>query len=237
MHIQIYSMTSIEDIDICLNAGADRIGILVSDANDGVFPCEVPEKKAYEMFRYLEGKATSVLISVGESEEEIFRQVDYLKPDVLHLCAGYTGSVEFRDHFKAKFPDIELMEAVGVTGPEAVDEARRIAQYADCIILDSVSQVVKGIGAAGVTHDWSIDKAIIEAVDVPVICAGGLGPDNVKAAIEMLHPWGVDSLTKTSDVDPKTNFPFRKNKEKVEAFCKNVRECESTTHDLKVMGL
>ena len=32
-----------------------------------------------------------------------------------------------------------------------------------------------------------------------IIMAGGLGPENVRAVLP-LHPWGVDSLTKTSVV-------------------------------------
>ena len=35
-----------------------------------------------------------------------------------------------------------------------------------------------GIGAAGETHDWNLDKAIVDAVDIPIIIAGGLDPDN-----------------------------------------------------------
>ena len=89
MKSQIYSMQSIEDAKICLEAGADRIGVLASE-RCGEFPCEVKEKDAYEIFRLLDGKCTSILISVGRNEEEIFHQLEYLRPNVLHLCANYT---------------------------------------------------------------------------------------------------------------------------------------------------
>lgn len=222
MKSQIYSMQSIEDAKICLEAGADRIGVLASE-RCGEFPCEVKEKDAYEIFRLLDGKCTSILISVGRNEEEIFHQLEYLRPNVLHLCANYTGSPSFREHMREKFPDIELMEAVGITTrEESIKEALRVAEYADYLLLDSVSATVKGIGAAGITHDWSIDKEIIDLVSIPVIVAGGLGPENVKEAMDELHPWGVDSLTKTSIL--KDGKIVAKDKEKVNEFCRIVKE-------------
>jgi phosphoribosylanthranilate isomerase len=53
------------------------------------------------------------------------------------------------------------------------------------------------IGALGVTHDWSISRRIAQLVRTPVILAGGLAPDNVAEAIDVVRPAGVDSKTKT----------------------------------------
>ena len=51
----------------------------------------------------------------------------------------------------------------------------------------------KQIGALGVTHDWSISRRIMDLASVPVILAGGLGPDNVAEAIRTVRPADVDS--------------------------------------------
>ena len=222
MHIQIYSIMTVEEALAVAEAGADRIGILVTDpSNPNHFPCEISEDEALPIFEALRGKAASVLISVALNEEAVLRQTELLKPDVLHLCAGVKGSPEFKEKLNARCPGVELMEAVGVTDRSAVDEAVRISGYADTIILDSIDPDIAGIGAAGVTHDWSIDREIIDTVSVPVIMAGGLGPDNVREVLKY-RPWGVDSLTKTSIV--KDGIIIGKDMEKVRQFCRAVRE-------------
>ena len=224
MHIQIYSIMNVPEALAVAAAGADRIGILVTDpSNPHHFPCEISPEKARPVFEALKGVATSVLISVAQSEDAVLDQVDQLKPDVLHLCAGVRGSATFKQKLNARCPGVHLMEAVGVRDESAVTEAVRISGYADTIILDSVDPNIAGIGAAGVTHDWNIDLKILQTVDVPVILAGGLGPDNV-AKVLSLRPWGVDSLTRTSVV--KDGVIVGKDIEKVKEFCRIIREYE-----------
>ena len=222
MHIQIYSIQTVEEALAVAEAGADRIGILVTDpSNPNRYPCEISPEDAAPIFQALKGVATSVLISVAATEEAVLRQTELLRPDVLHLCAGVKGNPAFREKLRSRCPDVALMEAVGVQDPSAVEEALRISRYADTIILDSVDPGIAGIGAAGVTHDWSIDRTIIETVDVPVIMAGGLGPHNVRDVLQY-HPWGVDSLTRTSVVE--NGRIVKKDMEKVREFCRIIKE-------------
>ena len=67
----------------------------------------------------------------------------------------------------------------------------------DILFLDSNDPSVSGIGIAGFTHDWNISRAIVEAVSIPCILAGGLTPENVADAVRAVRPWGVDSNTHT----------------------------------------
>ena len=77
-----------------------------------------------------------------------------------------------------------------------------------------------GVGATGKTHDWEISRQIVEAVDIPVILAGGLTRENVSEAIRIVSPAGVDSNTATN----LPNNPVEKDMERVRRFVEAVRQ-------------
>lgn len=217
MFAQIYSLQTIDEALECIEAGADRIGVLTEEPG-GPYPCGVTTEYAKQMFEAIGDKAIKILISVKETEDEILEEAAYLKPDILHLCAEYRGNAAFKQKMNERIPGVLLMEAIGVQDESAIQDAIDRSSYADILILDSVSKTVPGIGAAGETHDWSIDRRIKESVNVPVVLAGGLGPENVLQAIEAVHPDGVDSLTRTSIKE--NGILVRKDIEKVRQFCK-----------------
>ena len=55
-------------------------------------------------------------------------------------------------------------------------------------------------------------QKIVDSVSIPVILAGGIGPDNVAVAIATVGPFGVDSKTKT-DLSGGTGKDIEKVKE------------------------
>ena len=78
------------------------------------------------------------------------------------------------------------------------------------------------VGATGLTHDWSLSAQIVDEVQTPVILAGGLGPDNVAAAVRQVRPAGVDSETNTSRPDDRR----RKDPDRVQRFVRLARATE-----------
>ncbi len=65
---------------------------------------------------------------------------------------------------------------------EPADAAAAEASPADLILLDSG-------GGTGTAFDWSL----IQGIRRSYFLAGGLTPENVPAAIELLHPFAVDA--------------------------------------------
>ena len=219
--IQIYSIQTVEEALQCVQAGAEAIGVAV--ATGANLPAEVPEATCAEIFAALEGRAQRVLLVVTQTEEETVEYVRRLQPDILQLCGNrLPATPEFAAQRRAVRPGLRDLQAVGVDGPEAIDRAKYFAGFCDMLILDSIAPGIAGIGAAGRTHDWSIDAEIVRSVPCHVVLAGGLDAENVRAAIEAVRPWGVDSFTRTSDRLP--DGGSRKNIEKVRAFVQAARE-------------
>lgn len=219
--IQIYSIQTVEEALQCVQAGAEAIGVAV--ATGANLPAEVPEATCAEIFAALEGRAQRVLLVVTQTEEETVEYVRRLQPDILQLCGNLLPATpELAAQCRAVRPGLRVLQAVGVDGQEAIDRAKYFAGFCDMLILDSIAPGIAGIGAAGRTHDWSIDAEIVRSVPCPVVLAGGLDAENVRAAIEAVRPWGVDSFTRTSDRLP--DGGSRKNIEKVRAFVQAARE-------------
>ena len=51
MITQIYSIQTAEEALACIDAGADRIGLLVG-VHGGKFPCAITQEKAKEIFKF-----------------------------------------------------------------------------------------------------------------------------------------------------------------------------------------
>jgi len=212
--VQIYTMQSVAEAEAVASLGVDHVGVTPSSRG---LPGEVNYALAAEICAEVAGVATSVALSVDVDLGAIEHMVRAVMPDVLHLCGppGAVGPPAVAELRRA-LPDVAIMQAVAVTGREAIEIARSYDGVADFLLLDSVSPEIPGVGAAGTVHDWEVSAAVVESVRVPVLLAGGLSPENVAAAIAVVNPWGVDSLTHTNQ--PVENRRFRKDLDLVSRF-------------------
>lgn len=225
---QIYSLITYDESVKTMDAGADHIG-LVPMQDGGVPAHRVPLEIVDKIFAEAKRRGVvTVAIMLNKDPKEMLAIAKRVRPDILHIAGmEYTADQAFRDQLSAVCPETELMQAVLVDGPEAVERAKEYAKFSDYLLTDSGLAADTGIGASGLTHDWSIDAAIVANVDIPVIIAGGLGPDNVEECIKEIKPYGVDSLTKTSikydggrmekDIDKVREFCERADKAAAEA--------------------
>src|SRR5215471_16567479 len=222
MIVQIYEVTTTAEARTLGEMGVDHIGVLVGD---GSFPREQTIEKAREIFAAIPAGSRASALSLSHDVDLIVRITTALMPDILHLGAApqHLSPAQVRT-LKTGFPQVALMRSIPVIDESSIALARSYDGVADWLLLDSYESGDRQIGALGVTHSWELDRRIIENVRTPVIIAGGLGPENVHAAIRVAHPAGVDSKTKTDSDDGS----HTKDVQKVSAFVMAARSANNS---------
>jgi phosphoribosylanthranilate isomerase len=92
-------------------------------------------------------------------------------------------------------------------------------------------QPVQGfVGITGEICNWETARKLVETARIPVILAGGISPHNVTDGIRQVRPAGVDSCTRTNELD-RSGRPirFKKDLAKVQMLVERVRAAEKTT--------
>ena len=82
MKVQIYTLQSVEEALEVVSVGVDNIGI--TPASIGL-PGEISYETAKDICEKVEG-ATKVALSVSSNIDEIVEMVQFVNPNVLHLC-------------------------------------------------------------------------------------------------------------------------------------------------------
>jgi phosphoribosylanthranilate isomerase len=197
--VQIYEISSPEEASALGDLGVDHIGVLVGD---GSFPRERPIDHARLIFSAIPSTSKSSALVLSSDVRLIEHVISELKPSILHLGAStdlLTPSTV--RNLKKQCSYLTVMRSIPAVGDESIVVAKSYDGIADMLLLDSHRPGDIQIGALGVIHSWEIDRKIVESVRIPVIIAGGLGPDNVIDAIREVQPTGVDSKTKTDKDD------------------------------------
>jgi phosphoribosylanthranilate isomerase len=220
MIVQIYEVTTPAEARALSTIGVDHIGVLVGE---GSFPREQTIENAREIFAAILSGSKASALSLSHEVDLIVRLTAALLPDILHLGAApqHLSPAQLRT-LKAEFPQVSLMRSIPVVDESSIALARSYDEVADWLLLDSYEAGDRQIGALGVTHDWELDRRIIESVRIPAIIAGGLGPENVREAIRSARPAGVDSKTKTD----KSDGSHTKDLQKVSAFVAAARRLD-----------
>lgn len=220
MIVQIYEVTAPAEAQALGEMGVDHIGVLVGE---GSFPREQTIQKAREIFAAIPSGSKASALSLSHELELIVRFTAAIRPDILHLGAApqHLSPAQLR-RLKAEFPRVSLMRSIPVVDESSIALARSYEGIADWLLLDSYESGDRQIGALGVTHDWDLDRRIIDSVSIPAIIGGGLGPENVREAIRSAHPAGVDSKTKTD----KSDGSHTKDLQKISAFVAAARNVD-----------
>ncbi len=194
--IKICGLTSLEDAQVALDAGADALGFVLYPKS----PRAVTRTVLARIVSELGGHAQCVGVFVNTPAGEV-RQTA--------LDCGLSAVQLHGDECADDFLDmpVPVWRALRVEA-DGCRPAPALWPMAVRYVADAA--VAAGYGGSGIKADW--ERAAVLAKQFPMMLAGGLTPGNVAAAIAQVHPLGVDV---SSGVE---SAPGRKSHAAVRAF-------------------
>ncbi len=205
---KVCGLTRIEDAVVAADAGAWALGVVLAPGS----PRRATLEQAGAISATLRRRALVVGVFVNQPLDDVVRAVDF---------AGLTG-VQLHGDEGPSFAS-EVARRTGVK----VIKAARIGAAADVQALDAFRNVdfqLMDAGAAapgeprggtGRTFDWALARG--RRSSVPLLVAGGIGPENVGEAILAARPFGVDASSSLESA------PGIKDHDRIDAFAAAVR--------------
>jgi phosphoribosylanthranilate isomerase len=196
--VKICGITSLEDAKVCVDAGANALGFNFYPKS----PRAISPERAGEINAALPGSVLRVGVFVNASPEAVAQTMRNAGLDVAQLH-GEEDPADYRSISR-------LWRALRVD--DAFQPEREEAENVEALLLDGPAGALRG--GAGVAFDWTRAKA----VTMPVILAGGLGPDNIGEAIRVAQPFGVDACSRLESA------PGIKDHKRINAFLDAIRK-------------
>jgi phosphoribosylanthranilate isomerase len=195
--VKICGITSAGDARVAADAGADAVGLLFAES-----PRRVSVEQAYAISKALPENVIRVGVFVNSKPEEVLGIAREVGLDLAQLHGDETpeGVTAVRDGGVMVMKALRVRDAASL---EALDEYE-----ADLFLLDAYSEQARG--GTGKRFDWGLAKSLRGRDNIVV--SGGLGPENVREAVEFFGPFGVDASSALEDE------PGRKNGELVRRF-------------------
>ena len=189
--VKICGFTNTEDLRVACTLGVDMVGTIVEIPKS---PRRVTIEQAKQILAAASKGVDKVAVAMPKNLGEVERIARELKPDYLqiHLTFPTDEILELKKRLGIKLISVISVSQKVEGHQEIISRAIEAARIADFLMLDT-----KGPsgGGTGLTHDWSLSRRIRDAVGKPMFLAGGLNPSNVKEAIRLVQPYGVDVST------------------------------------------
>lgn len=218
--IKICGITNLEDALFAVEAGADALGF--------VFYEKSPRKTNIEDTRAIIHDLPERVEKVGVFVEEDAERIRQIVLETGLTAVQLHGSRALESVWNDVRPAIESVGTSklipAIPGDSLKDRGVLINERAHesifALLFDAQSNGT--FGGTGTTFDWPGTRGMVQVISlrIPVIVAGGLTSLNVKKAIRLLQPFGVDV---SSGVEAQ---PGKKDPEKIRAFVGSVRSAD-----------
>ncbi len=201
VRVKICGITNVRDAEAALALGADAIGLVFARS-----PRKVSIKEAQKITAAVGPWMATVGVFVNADVENLLGIAKACRLSAVQLHGDESPS------YIRRLSGYKVIKAVRVA---AASDLTGLDGYpADALLFDT--KVTGKFGGTGKSFDWRILKS--REIKRPFIVSGGLNPKNVRAAVRILSPYGVDV---SSGVE---KAPGRKDPALMKEFIRNAKK-------------
>jgi len=199
--IKICGITNLDDAHAAVAVGADILGFNFYKPS----PRYIAPESAREIINTLPDSILTVGVFVNEGS-----------PDAVRSIANQSGVKAVQLHGDESPDYCRMLNSVIKTFSVSGNfDIKQLESYeVDAIMLDTKDNRLRG--GTGRVFDWSIAQQVSQLIP-KLYLAGGLSPENITEAIEMVQPYAVDACSSLEDK------PGIKNHERMRVFVSKVR--------------
>ena len=204
--VKICGITNLDDALAAVAAGADALGFNFYKPS----PRYITPQHAREIVEQLPESMLTVGVFVNEELDAVRAIANEAGIRALQLHGD-----ESPEYCRELAADYYVIKTFAVSGDFDVQVVT--AYEVEAIMLDTRDNRLRG--GTGRVFDWSVAQQV--APKIPrLFLAGGLSPENIENAIEIVHPFAVDACSALED------RPGKKNHDRMRVFVNAVRRAE-----------
>ena len=188
--IKMCGLTRLEDVEVVNELKPEYVGFVFW----GKSKRNVTREQARELKQALNPEIKAVGVFVDEEPERIAALLADGIIDIAQLHGN--EDEEYIARLRELIGDKPVIKAFVIKAAENANTGdantvRDVREVIACIKASSADYLLLDSGkGTGQTFNWELIKGA--GIDKHFFLAGGLGPENVAAAIEVLHPYAVD---------------------------------------------
>ncbi|HEY3156725.1 MAG TPA: phosphoribosylanthranilate isomerase [Candidatus Eisenbacteria bacterium] len=199
--IKVCGVTTPDDAAMAARAGADYVGVVLTESPRGVTP-----RRVREIAIALPPATLLIAVFADEAPEEVARALEGLPVHAVQV-RGWSDAAP-----NGSYEIWHVLRGASLPEPAALPMVP-LRTY----LLDAHDPGLPG--GTGKRADWDWARRAVNA-GLRLIVAGGLRPENVSDLVLEVRPFGVDAASGLE------SEPGRKDPAKVQAFVERIREAD-----------
>jgi phosphoribosylanthranilate isomerase len=226
MWIKICGNTSLEDARFAAESGAHALGFVFAPS-----PRQVEAKLVRQLTEKLPRQVEKYGVFVDAGFDEIVSTVAAAGLTGVQLHRSPDSLLPFR--LRQHFAQLGILRVLHYKDQEFAGQLTALSQddSLNAVLVDSSSE--RAVGGTGTSFNWlgARNSFLQAAPHLRLIAAGGLSPENVKHAIQVLQPWGVDVVSGVESA------PGKKDPARVLAFIQSAQQAAAEIVEAEGYGL